>query len=389
MIYWHYTNGTRLWRILLSRTLEPLGTPNRLRFEKRPMVWFTESPTWDLGASSMSEDPDAPPGSGASLVRLTAQQMHENLLGLYRIGVDDQQVPLLRWPELGKVAGMSQWAMDTLESLATEHGSASAGWAGTLEAVPATHWRYVQWGNASGKEWFPLDGELARLVVRGGLLWTRRDCRNRKMDIEIRARRAGVWLLRPILPGIFEKPVGFLEGIRRHEFPDSPLWGRVANELSGEVTLSDSAIHGHEHAKRVALFAEMLACEYGADPLAAVVAAYCHDCGRVNDDKDPEHGKRSWARCAAAVSQRFPTVPMEMLRTAIEEHPFGKISTEPLIAALWDADRIDLMRFGPNKLESRFFSNSRALKLASVLDGYDFWGTYSQCNELFWGRLPE
>jgi hypothetical protein len=127
----------------------------------------------------------------------------------------------------------------------------------------------------------------------------------------------------------------------------------------------------------------MLAHEYGADPLSAVVAAYCHDTGRIDDTKDPEHGKRSWQRCAEVVSLRFPTVSLEVMRLAIEDHPLGNTSNVPLIASLWDADRIDLMRFG-SELDSRFFSDPRSLTLASILDAADSWGTYSNSNELVW-----
>jgi HD domain len=186
---------------------------------------------------------------------------------------------------------------------------------------------------------------------------------------------------------IFQSPEGFLDAIRSRQFPKSSLWEYVVSQLSDTIPLNDSpeAIHGYQHAKRVGLFAEILAHEYGADPLSAVVGAYCHDCGRRSNGDVGSltgHGRRSWARCSEVISTRFPTVSLDVLQEAIEDHSLGKTTSVALIASLWDADRIDLMRFGAglNGLDSTLLSDSRALKLASILEESGWY-------EAVWGKL--
>jgi len=43
MIYWHYTTGSRMSFILTGPALLPLAPARRLKFEKRPILWFTEA----------------------------------------------------------------------------------------------------------------------------------------------------------------------------------------------------------------------------------------------------------------------------------------------------------------------------------------------------------
>src|ERR1017187_1973695 len=107
MIHWHYTTGSRMSFILTGPALEPLAPARRLKFEKRPILWFTKAPSWDLAASAVIEDLDVSPGSDAPMIRMTPAQMCDRFAGIYRIGVDDGEVPLLRWPELGRAAGMT------------------------------------------------------------------------------------------------------------------------------------------------------------------------------------------------------------------------------------------------------------------------------------------
>lgn len=396
MIYWHYTNGTRLWGILAEHSI----CPYRHDFE-RPNIYLTKSPAWDM-AASRSGSGDTNDGS------LTAEEMAALYGGIYRIGIEDSEVPLLYWPELPRAGGMPEWVIGLYNGCTTSN---TADWAGTFEAIPARHWHHIERGDATGKLWTPLDGAALVEAIRTGLESALYQARRTKAEIESRMRDTESPERRTRISGsafiglppavsrlgqlthqnretllahgdLPAKPLSPIRGCSEYFSPESIIrgmwqmgskWDDVAGRLSEVLPLPDSQIHGYEHARRVGLFAEMLARTYGADPLFAVVAAYCHDCGRLNDGEDPEHGKRSWQRCADSVSRLFTGAPLDQLRVAIEEHPLGMTSDVPLIAALWDADRVDLMRLG-YKLESRFFSDSRAMKLAETLRVVDFWG---------------
>jgi HD superfamily phosphohydrolase YqeK len=147
----------------------------------------------------------------------------------------------------------------------------------------------------------------------------------------------------------------------------------VEPALRGALPLPDIQDHGASHIRRVCLYAEILAYEYGADPLAAVVAGYCHDVGRLRDGKDPEHGRRGWEMSRETLNRQFPHLVSCDLQFAIEHHTAGWTSDIPLIAALWDADRIDLMRFGRppvlHKLDASRMSRPLAMALAERVIG--------------------
>ena len=168
MIYWHYTHGAILWGILVDRTIKP----HRHDF-KRPNIWLSKNPIWEPGASR---------GDGRPL---TAEEMAAGYGGLFRIGVDDSEVPLLRWLEMARAGGMSEcaiklWSTSGLDCLED--------WAGTFEEIPARHWRHVEHGEASGELWTPLDATTALDVIRTGLKFTLRRARETKAEIGNRIR---------------------------------------------------------------------------------------------------------------------------------------------------------------------------------------------------------
>ena len=171
---------------------------------------------------------------------------------------------------------------------------------------------------------------------------------------------------------MFEKPQQWFDEVKQCRFPKNCiLVQEILPQLQNIIPINELDHHGAAHVFRVSLYAEILAWEYGADPFAATLAAYCHDSGRSKDGKDFDHGLKSWEKCGVIISQMVTDKQSESIKNAIILHTNGLTSTDPLIAALWDGDRIDLIRFGHppilEKLDPERFSHPEALKLAGLL----------------------
>lgn len=125
-------------------------------------------------------------------------------------------------------------------------------------------------------------------------------------------------------------------------------------------------LHGVGHLRKVARLAGLIAMREAHDRCtvrSAVVAGFLHDIGRVHDGHDPEHGRRSGGLARTVLAERFSTLPAGPILVAIEGHADGRVSAEPVAAALWDADRLTLGRAGITpRLD--FFSTAAGRDLA-------------------------
>ena len=113
-----------------------------------------------------------------------------------------------------------------------------------------------------------------------------------------------------------------------------------------DLTYYDSWLHGIEHLREVALLAGWIAAEMGEDVEAAMVAGFLHDCGRQDDGGGNRHAHDSERLARPILQQHFPHLDAEHVCRAIRLHADGRTSEDPLIGALWDADRLTLYRLG-------------------------------------------
>jgi uncharacterized protein len=76
--------------------------------------------------------------------------------------------------------------------------------------------------------------------------------------------------------------------------------------------------------------------------------AVFHDSKRVNEDRDPNHGRRGAAFAAKLRGTLFqmPDEDFELLRIACADHTAGKTTADITVQTCWDADRLDLGRVG-------------------------------------------
>lgn len=107
-----------------------------------------------------------------------------------------------------------------------------------------------------------------------------------------------------------------------------------------------SGIHGVDHWIRVARNGETLAAATPSADIAVIHAfAALHDCQRVNDGPDPDHGRRA-AALALDLELDLDIKQTALLIEAIANHADGETTTDSTIGCCWDADRLDLQRLG-------------------------------------------
>jgi len=122
------------------------------------------------------------------------------------------------------------------------------------------------------------------------------------------------------------------------------LW----KEVSKKEGSASSPIHGLTHWRRVFENGLMIARETGANIDLVEFFALFHDSCRLNDGKDPDHGRRA-ADWVASMRSDLPDIPEDLfqfLLEALRDHTHVRYTDNIHIATCWDADRLDLDRVG-------------------------------------------
>lgn len=136
---------------------------------------------------------------------------------------------------------------------------------------------------------------------------------------------------------------------------------RLTAVVEGHSTNLASALHGPQHWRCVALVGLRLArVTTGADPCVAFLFGLFHDAMRVNDDEDPDHGRRGADLARRLVASGEATVPPEILKPlllACETHTEAGPTKDPVIGVCYDADRLNLWRVGIEP-DPRYLSTS-------------------------------
>ena len=149
------------------------------------------------------------------------------------------------------------------------------------------------------------------------------------------------------------------------------VWSRVLKDTSVE----HSSIHGPDHWARVERNGLYVAKKTGANQTIVQLFAVFHDCMRLNDHIDPDHGRRG-AEYAGQIKDELINISpndFDKFYYACEWHT-DKVETDDVtVAACWDADRLDLGRVG-FILDPLYMNSKPAREIAkrddiSVLDG--------------------
>lgn len=108
-----------------------------------------------------------------------------------------------------------------------------------------------------------------------------------------------------------------------------------------------------------------------ANPTVVQLFCYLHDCCSVHEGQEPEHGpaaglfiKQNRKLFSFLTAQEY-----KLLVDACAGHSFHELSESPTIATCWDADILDLGRFGIYP-KAVFFSTQAAKNPAIIERAY-------------------
>jgi uncharacterized protein len=133
---------------------------------------------------------------------------------------------------------------------------------------------------------------------------------------------------------------------------------QLMQEVMKDFPLDVNGVHGPRHWGRVCSHGLRIAELNGADKTVVTLFAFLHDSKRVNEHKDPDHGKRAaeFAKTLNGVYFDITDEQMFLLSFSLRGHSDGKMCTDVTVQTCWDADRLDLWRVykvpNPNLLSS-------------------------------------
>ncbi len=122
----------------------------------------------------------------------------------------------------------------------------------------------------------------------------------------------------------------------------------ILHTVLEDYTLPWIGFHGVAHWARVLENGLRLAEETGATIEVVQLFAVLHDCRRVNEHHDPQHGPRA-AELARALRGEVFEIDDEhfrLLHRACAGHTRERTHPDRTIQTCWDADRLDLGRVG-------------------------------------------
>jgi len=151
----------------------------------------------------------------------------------------------------------------------------------------------------------------------------------------------------------------------------------IWDEVRAGFRLPLKSIHGYDHWQRVE--GDAIKIARAEDAIIDVVKLFAifHDSCRLDDNYDPDHGRRA-ATYAGEMRGRLFTLDdyaFELLTYALAVHADGYTSKDPTIGACWDADRLDLWRVGITP-DSSLFSTLTGRRLLQVRSKDPVW---AQC----------
>ena len=121
---------------------------------------------------------------------------------------------------------------------------------------------------------------------------------------------------------------------------------KLIKRIKQEFLLDWNGIHGYPHWMRVKENGMILSGRTGANPQVVKLFAVLHDSKRMNDGRDPNHGKRA-ADFIKSLKDGLIVLPndeFDLLLFACEKHSDGLTDADVTVQTCWDADRLDLGR---------------------------------------------
>jgi len=144
---------------------------------------------------------------------------------------------------------------------------------------------------------------------------------------------------------------------------------KIIKYIKQKAKFFDSPIHGIKHWQNVEKIGMYLCERNGADEDVIRIFAYIHDVGRLNEDADLQHGKRSAEILENLIKSEnigLNRNQSQQLHYACEHHSEEDADSDDVtIQTCWDADRLDLWRFGIVPERELLFTNAAKTTEAS------------------------
>jgi hypothetical protein len=132
-LIWHYTTGENFIQIVEVGFLDPNKTVTLPG--ERPILWFSSEPFWEPTANkALSLD--------GAVKTLSMDETREHGGGLVRFGV--RASVLIRWPKLGRKAGMPPQTVRSLELVGIKQGAKPSNWYGSLKRIKVRECAAIQ-----------------------------------------------------------------------------------------------------------------------------------------------------------------------------------------------------------------------------------------------------
>lgn len=142
-------------------------------------------------------------------------------------------------------------------------------------------------------------------------------------------------------------------------------YDELLRKLAEQFSLHSRSVHGPRHWVRVRRYGLFLAPLTGADGTVVELFSLFHDCRRVSESYDPDHGRRGGelARQWCGMHFQLEAERLELLVAACDGHTDELSSPDPTIGTCWDADRLDLDRVGIDEMDLDQLSTAAAREL--------------------------
>ena len=167
-----------------------------------------------------------------------------------------------------------------------------------------------------------------------------------------------------VQPSNFKYKIEDIKSSDRHD-----LYPRPAFDLNRAIAVIERNAnhklnsHGRWHIVRSVIYAKIIATKLCPQYLNEILlGVILHDVGRKSDKPDYLHAKRSVGIAKRLIKRHWPGIPTDRVLYAIEHHNRNRISNDPVIGIIWDADRLDLVRFGYS-IDKRLLSTVVARQL--------------------------
>ncbi len=186
-----------------------------------------------------------------------------------------------------------------------------------------------------------------------------------------RGRRYSVMTVKPVAKlkvtpadfngDILTLPIG--NGYSGRMFSDEEITVVAALCLSFYRMKDDT--HGRDHVLSVIEYAKTIAHKECREEFNDVIVGVAlHDVGRTSSSSDNDHARRGSRIAFNIIKKYWPALARKRIAEAILYHSQGMVTKDPLMGAIWDADRLDILRCNYPRIKTTLLSTETAKKIA-------------------------